>query len=89
MLPLTFALPTSNGRPLSRTDYDVLEDGERIGCVYEVHAPPGPDMAWFWAITARVPNPAGVRMNGYAATFEDAKAQFQEHWFKVWKRAPA
>jgi hypothetical protein len=36
----------------------------------------------FWIITARVPNSAGVRMNGYAATFEDVKAQSQEHWWR-------
>src|SRR5215204_777760 len=90
MLPLTFVPPTLNGRQLSRTDFDVFEDRECIGRVYEVHAPPSPDMAWFWTITARVPNAAGgVRMNGYATTFQDAKAQFQEHWFKAWKRAPA
>ena len=25
----------------------------------------------------------------HAATFEEAKAQFQDHWSKAWRRAPA
>ena len=89
MLPLTFAPPTLNGRPLSKTDYDVFEDGECIGRVYEVYAPPSPDMAWFWTITAPTPNPLVVLTSGHAATFEEAKAQFQDHWWRAWKRVPA
>ena len=81
MLPLTFSPPTLNGRPLSKTDYDVFEDGDCIGRVYEV--------AWFWTITALTPNPRVVLTSGHAATFEDAKAQFRDHWWRAWNRAPA
>jgi hypothetical protein len=89
MLPLAFVPSTSSDRPLSGTDYDVVEDDQRIGRVYEMHDPPDSDMTWCWTIMARVPNPARVRTTGYAATFDEAKAQFREHWFRVWKRAPA
>jgi hypothetical protein len=68
-------------------DWSVIEDGEVIGRIYEVHAARSPEQAWFWSITALTPNPTGTPTNGHAPTF--AKAQFQEHWFKAWKRAPA
>ena len=83
MLPLTFAPPILNGH------YDVVEDGDCIGRVYEVDAPPSPDMAWFWTITALTPNLRVVLTSGHAATFEDAKAQFRDHWWRAWNRAPA
>jgi hypothetical protein len=53
-----------------------------------VHAARSQEQAWFWSITALIPNPAGALTNGHAATFEDAKARFHDHWFKAWKRAP-
>ena len=91
MLPLTLR-PTDIGTPPAfqhLKDYCVFEDGEKIGRIYQVHAARSPEQAWFWSITARIPNPTGAPTNGHAATFEDAKAQFQHHWFKAWKRAPA
>jgi hypothetical protein len=71
------------------TDWSVLEDGQEVGHIYKQYAPATPEMAWFWSITEMVPNQTGAATSGHAATFEDARAQFQEHWFKVWKRAPA
>ena len=91
MIPLTLR-PTRLGTPAAfahLADWNVLEDGEKIGRIYQVHAARSPEQTWFWSITALNPNPTGTPTNGHAATFEDAKAQFQEHWFRVWKRAPA
>jgi hypothetical protein len=91
MMPLTLR-PTGIGTPPAfqhLKDYCIFEDGEKIGRMYQVHAPVSPEQAWFWSITALIPNPTGTRTNGHAATFEDAKAQFQDHWWKAWKRASA
>jgi hypothetical protein len=91
MIPLTLR-PTRPGTPAAFThlaDWSVIEDGEVIGRIYEVRAARGPEQAWFWSITALIPNPTVTRASGFAASFEDAKAQFQDHWFKAWKRAPA
>ena len=41
-----------------------------------------------WWITALIPDPTGAPPMGHAPTFEEAR-RVQEHWFKVWKRAPA
>jgi hypothetical protein len=91
MLPLTLR-PTGlrNSAAFAHpADWSVIEDGEEIGCIYQVRAPSRPEQAWFWSITALTPNSLAVPTSGHAATFEDAKAQFQEHWWKAWKRAPA
>ena len=91
MLPLTFRPNGLRNSPAFApfTDWSVLEDGQEVGHLYKRYAPATPERAWFWAITEMVPNPTGTRMSGHAATFEDAKAQFQEHWWRAWKRAPA
>jgi hypothetical protein len=60
-----------------------------VGHIYKQYAPATPGLALFWSITEMVPNPIGVATSGHAATFEDANAQFREHWWKAWKRAPA
>ena len=91
MLPLTLR-PTGlrNSAAFAHlADWSVIEDGEVIGRIYEQHAARSPEQAWFWSITALIPNPDRHRTSGHAATFEDAKAQFQDHWFRAWKRAPA
>ena len=35
----------------------MIEDGEVIGRIYEQHAARRPEQAWFWSITALIPNP--------------------------------
>jgi hypothetical protein len=91
MMPLTLR-PTGIGTPPAfqhLKDYCIFEDGEKIGRMYQVHAPVSPEQAWFWSITALIPNPTGAATSGHAATFKDSKAQFRDHWFKALKRAPA
>ena len=61
-------------------DYDVrLGDGQGkvIGRIFK--APQAPkDQPWFWTITERVPNPPSGR--GYAASREEAMAEFKRSW---------
>jgi hypothetical protein len=91
MLPLTFRPNGLRNSPAFApfTDWSVLEDGQEVGHIYKQHAPAAPELVWFWAITEMVPNQTGSVTCGHAATFDDAKAQFREQWFRVWKRAPA
>ena len=91
MLPLTLRRTDIGTPPAFQhlKDYCVFEDGEKIGRIYEQHAARSPEQAWFWSITALIPNPTVGPTNGHAATFEDAKVQFQEHWLRAGKKARA
>jgi hypothetical protein len=42
--------------------------------------PPSRETPWFWTITARVPQ--GTDERGYAATREEAMAQFKARWMR-------
>jgi hypothetical protein len=55
----------------------VFDGGQHIGRIMWTHAAPE-DRRWFWTITARVPQNAYDR--GYAATREDAMANFKARW---------
>jgi len=44
-----------------------------------------PDGAWYWRITAPGPRPDGIKTNDYAASFEEAKAQFRTNWEANWE----
>ena len=57
-------------------DWSVIEDGEVIGRIYEVHAAP-PDSAWFWSHFLDGDAHHHVTTSGHAATLEEAKAQFR------------
>jgi hypothetical protein len=66
MLPLTLR-PTGlrNSAAFAHlADWCVIEDGEVIGHIYEVHAARSPEQAWFWSITALIPNPTGAPTMG-------------------------
>jgi hypothetical protein len=62
-------------------DYTVFEDGAPIGRIYEQRPPAPPDALWLWSIFHSVPGRRRpLKMDGRAATFEDAKAQFAASW---------
>ena len=61
-----------------KNDYTVLDGGRCIGhIVLSRQAPEG--RSWFWTITARG-FPTSVHNKGYAATREEAMAEFKARW---------
>jgi hypothetical protein len=88
MLPLTLRpIGLRNSAAFAHlADWSVIEDGEVIGRIYEVHAARSPEMAWFWSLYLDEEARNHVPASGHAATLEGAKAQCRTSLerFKAW-----
>jgi hypothetical protein len=80
-LPATHMLilkPTDLGSGKVPDDFEVLDAARKpVGRIMWAHAA-SRETPWFWTITARFPN--SMHDRGYAATREDARADFKAAW---------
>jgi hypothetical protein len=65
--------------------YVVIDGGREVERMYE-NRPTPPELRWFWSIIVLGAHQAGIRTNGRAATFEEAKEQFETNYRRwlVW-----
>ena len=70
--------PTDLGSGKLKDDYEVLDENRHpIGRIM-LHPQAPQNQPWFWTITARFPQSTHDR--GYAASREQAMAEFKEAW---------
>jgi hypothetical protein len=77
-LTLVRANKSRGGGHWSDDDYDVYAGGQVIGRIMLYPQAPK-DQPWFWTITARETKPSTAN-HGYAATREQAMADFKARW---------
>ena len=77
-LTLIRANKSRGGGHWSDDDYDVYASGRVIGRIM-LHPQAPKDQPWFWTITAREAKPSTAN-HGYAATREQAMADFKARW---------
>ena len=61
-------------------DWQVLDDGNEIGRIYERHARASREQTWFWSITVPLDMRAKVVTSGRAPTLDQAKTEFLGNW---------
>jgi hypothetical protein len=78
MNSLILATGSHYGREWSGDDFVVLRDGEVVGRIM-LHPQAPKEQRWFWTITS-LEMPPSVYNRGYAATCEQAMADFKARW---------
>jgi hypothetical protein len=77
MLTLKRASKHRSGGPWSDDDHDVFDGEQHIGRILWTYAA-SRETPWFWTITACAPQSTADR--GYAASREQAMADFKARW---------
>ena len=72
--------PTEIAGETRDNDFCVISEQRTVGRIREATERAGFNPGWMWSITVPLPIPAWG--NGYADTFDEAKAQFKAAWVR-------